>query len=56
MDKLPARVIRSNSLDWWSQIPTFVGEQVSNDITRASEEETVPHGRYSRQPERATIR
>ena len=57
MDKLPAKVIRSNSLDWWSQIPTFVNdEHVSSDITRASEEESVPHNRIGRQPERASIR
>jgi putative flippase GtrA len=58
MDKLPARVIRSNSLDWWSQIPTFVNDkQVSSDITRASELEAVPHNNHiGRQPERASIR
>jgi len=57
MDKLPARVIRSNSLDWWSQIPTFVNDKsVSNDITRASELEAVPHGRFSHRPERASLR
>jgi hypothetical protein len=57
MEKLPARVIRSDSLDWWSQIPTFVNDdQVSNDITRASEVEIELRGRVSRQPERATIR
>jgi putative flippase GtrA len=57
MEKLPARVIRSDSLDWWSQIPTFVNDdQVSTDITRASEVETELRGRVGRQPERATIR
>jgi hypothetical protein len=51
-------VIRSNSLDWWSQIPTFVNDkQVSSDITRASELEAVPHNNHiGRQPERASIR
>ena len=50
-------MIRSDSLDWWSQIPTFVNDdQVSNDITRASEVEIELRGRVSRQPERATIR
>jgi glycosyltransferase involved in cell wall biosynthesis len=58
MDKLPARVIRSNSLDWWSQIPTFVNDaQVSSDITRASELEALPRTNHiGRQPERASIR
>ena len=57
MEKLPARVIRSDSLDWWSQIPTFVNnENVSTDITRASEVETGLHNRVGRQPERAAIR
>ena len=57
MDKLPARVIRSDSLDWWSQIPTFVNdENASTDITRASEVETELRSRLSRQPERASIR
>jgi dolichol-phosphate mannosyltransferase len=58
MDKLPARVIRSNSLDWWSQIPAFVNDEtVSGDINRATEVETVPHSRLNnRQPESASIR
>ena len=43
MDVLPARVIRSDSLDWWSQIPSFVNdERVSSDISRALQVEFYP--------------
>jgi dolichol-phosphate mannosyltransferase len=50
---LPAKVIRSNSLNWWSQIPAFVdNEQVSIDISRALEVETIAHNHFSKQPER----
>jgi hypothetical protein len=57
MDKLPAKVIRSNSLDWWSQIPAFVDDEHANgDITRAMEVETEPRNRFNRQPERVSIR
>ena len=51
---LPATVIRSNTMDWWSQIPAFVdNEQVSVDITRALEVETFARSRYnSKQPAR----
>jgi dolichol-phosphate mannosyltransferase len=39
--KLPATVIRSNTFDWWSRIPTFSNnEQISSDIARALEVET----------------
>ena len=49
---LPAKVIRSNTLNWWSQIPAFVdNEQVSVDISRALEVETVARNHFSKQPE-----
>ena len=54
---LPATVIRSDTMNWWSQIPAFVdNEQVSIDITHALKVETVLHSRYKRQTERITIR
>ena len=49
---LPATVIRSSTFDWWSRIPSFVGdEQVSADMQRAREMESMGRGRYERQPE-----
>ncbi len=27
METLPATVIRSDNLDWWSQIPAFVNDE-----------------------------
>ncbi len=56
MDVLPARVIRSDSLDWWSQIPSFVNdEHVSSDISRALQVESFPQSRISGQPERVSV-
>jgi hypothetical protein len=51
---LPATVIRSNTMDWWSQIPAFVdNKQVSIDISHALEVETFTRSsRYNKQPER----
>jgi dolichol-phosphate mannosyltransferase len=55
MDSLPARVIRSNSLDWWSQIPAFVNDDhVFKDIGRAMELEGAPRSRISGQTERVS--
>jgi glycosyltransferase involved in cell wall biosynthesis len=57
MDILPARVIRSDSLDWWSMIPSFVNdESVSRDISRALLVESVPQNRLNGQPERVSVR
>ena len=40
---LPATVIRSNTYDWWSRIPTFVNdEQMTTDMARALEVEKEP--------------
>lgn len=53
LGKLPATVIRSNTMGWWSQIPAFVNnEQVSSDIARAVEGEGTPRQRFQRQPGR----
>ncbi len=47
LGQLPATVIRSDNFDWWARIPAFVNnEQVSNDIARAREVETMANGRY----------
>jgi dolichol-phosphate mannosyltransferase len=49
---LPATVIRSSVMDWWSQIPAFVdNEQVSIDISRAVEVESYTRARLTKQPE-----
>jgi dolichol-phosphate mannosyltransferase len=49
---LPATVIRSSTMDWWSQIPTFVNnDQISRDITAALEMETTPRRRTPREAE-----
>jgi dolichol-phosphate mannosyltransferase len=49
---LPATVIRSSIMDWWSQIPAFVdNEQVSFDISRAVEVEGFTRARLAKQPE-----
>ena len=57
MGKLPATVIRSHNLAWWSQIPSFVNnEQLTGDITRAVEVESVMHRRAIRQPEQVPSR
>ncbi len=42
---LPATAIRSSTLDWWRQIPTFVNEKVSHDISAAFQVETTPRNR-----------
>jgi hypothetical protein len=43
LQSLPATVIRSTNLNWWSQIPLFVGEKdVARDISRAMDIETTP--------------
>ncbi|HEY3310554.1 MAG TPA: hypothetical protein VGK00_02835 [Anaerolineales bacterium] len=43
LQNLPATVIRSTNLNWWSQIPLFVGEkEVARDISRAMDLETRP--------------
>lgn len=56
LGELPATVIRSSTMDWWSQIPTFVNnDQVSHDITRALEVETTPRARYSRETKTVTV-
>ena len=53
---LPATVIRSSTFDWWSRIPTYVNnDQVSADMARAQETESVGHGRYERRPEVVSI-
>jgi dolichol-phosphate mannosyltransferase len=52
---LPATTIRSNTLDWWRQIPGFVNERVSRDISAAFRVETTPRERYSRQPEVVSV-
>jgi hypothetical protein len=49
--KLPVTIIRSNTMNWWAQIPSFVqNTQVSNDIARALEVEMQKHIRTLRQP------
>ncbi len=49
LGQLPASVIRSSSMNWWSQIPAYVNsEQVSTDIARALQVEIAPHSRLSR--------
>ncbi len=56
LETLPATVVRSNTYDWWSRIPTFVdNEQVSRDITRAREVEAMGHSPYVRRPETVSI-
>ena len=53
LGQLPATVIRSSTMNWWAQIPSFVNnEQVSGDIARASQGETSPRGRSVSQSER----
>jgi hypothetical protein len=45
LGQLPATVVRSNSMNWWSQIPAFLNnEKVSVDIARASLRESAPRG------------
>ena len=55
LGELPATTIRSNSLDWWRQIPGFVNENVSRDISAAFKVETTPREQYSRQPEVVSV-
>jgi putative flippase GtrA len=58
LGELPATVIRSNTFDWWSHIPTFMNnEQVSTDMARARETENVAgaRGRYDRRPEVVSV-
>ena len=52
LGNLPATVIRSSTMDWWSQIPTFVddNEAIAKDIARALKVETTPRSRSARQP------
>jgi dolichol-phosphate mannosyltransferase len=50
LGNLPATVMRSNNLNWWSQIPAFVdSEGVAKDIARALEVETSPRVRAERE-------
>lgn len=49
LGELPATKIRSNDLDWWRQIPKFVNERTSRDITAAFRVETRRRNGYSRQ-------
>jgi dolichol-phosphate mannosyltransferase len=55
LGELPATTIRSNTLDWWRQIPGFVNERVSRDISAAFKVETAPRERYRRQPEVVSV-
>ncbi len=49
---LPAKTVRSKTMDWWSLIPAYVdNDQVSIDISRALEVETFARNRYENQPE-----
>lgn len=51
LGNLPATVIRSNTMAWWSQIPSYVNnEQVSADISRASNGESSFRGHSIAQP------
>jgi len=57
LGELPATAIRSSTLDWWRQIPTFVNEQVSHDISAAFQVETAPRNRrVSNVPELVQVR
>ena len=53
LGNLPATVIRSSIMDWWSQIPAFVdNEQVSIDISRAVKvDPAYSQARLTKQPE-----
>jgi dolichol-phosphate mannosyltransferase len=58
LGQLPATVIRSSTLDWWSQIPAFVNnnKQVSYDIARALEvESSAPRNHSRRQVDRVSV-
>jgi hypothetical protein len=55
LGEIPATAIRSSNLDWWHQIPTFVNEAVSNDISAAFRVETTPRNRINKQPEPVNI-
>jgi dolichol-phosphate mannosyltransferase len=56
LGELPATVIRSNTMNWWAQIPSFVNNtQVSDDIARALEVESNPGLRSLRQPQQVKV-
>jgi putative flippase GtrA len=56
LGNLPATVIRSSNLDWWSQIPSFVNdEQVTRDFARALEKEAMPRSRARRESEAVSV-
>jgi dolichol-phosphate mannosyltransferase len=49
LGQLPASTIRSNTMNWWSQIPAYVNnEQAYADITRALQVEIAPRASLSR--------
>ena len=51
LGELPATVIRSSTMNWWAQIPSYVNNKdVSNDIARAMIVESTPHFRSIPQP------
>jgi len=57
LGKLPATIIRSNTMSWWAQIPSFVNnEQVLTDFSRASNVETAPRSLNLSQPRTVSIR
>jgi len=55
LGEIPATSIRSSNLDWWHQIPTFVNEAVSHDISAAFRVETTPRNRSNKQPESVKV-
>jgi len=55
LGEMPATAIRSTNLDWWHQIPAFVDEAVSHDISAAFQVETTPRNRSNKQSEPVKI-
>ncbi len=57
LGNLPATVIRSSSLDWWSQIPAFVNNDgVAKDIAAALKMETTSRNRSAREQVAVSVR
>ena len=57
MEMLPARRIRSDNMDWWSQIPAYVNNgQVSAEVDQSGQLAGVEGSSLSTQPVKVSAR
>ncbi len=56
MEMLPARRIRSDNMDWWSQIPAYLNDGHVPEIDQARQLEDSASSRLNQQPEKVSTR